>query len=107
MGEWRYSSTFLDLGNTWRWVVNFIPLPLYPLTGEKAPSIHWIGPSVRLDTRIQKTAQCGTSICTPTIHYLDDHLKEHKMGAAFNVHKNRNVYKILVGKLAQKALGRP
>jgi hypothetical protein len=30
MGEWRYSSTFLDLGTRWRWVVSFTPLPLYP-----------------------------------------------------------------------------
>jgi hypothetical protein len=27
---WRYSSTILDLGTRWRWVVNFTPLPLYP-----------------------------------------------------------------------------
>jgi hypothetical protein len=39
MGEWRYSSTFLDLGTRWRWVVRFTPLaaltrgnrPGYPL----------------------------------------------------------------------------
>jgi hypothetical protein len=30
MGEWRYSSTFLDLDTRWRWVVSFRPLPLYP-----------------------------------------------------------------------------
>jgi hypothetical protein len=29
MGEWRYSSTILDLGTRGRWVVNFTPLPLY------------------------------------------------------------------------------
>jgi hypothetical protein len=28
-GEWRYSSTFLDLGTRWRWVVGFTPLPPY------------------------------------------------------------------------------
>jgi hypothetical protein len=26
--EWRYSSTILDLGTRWRWVVNFMPWPL-------------------------------------------------------------------------------
>jgi hypothetical protein len=39
MGEWRYSSTILDLCTTWRWVINFTPpllyhrekSPLYPL----------------------------------------------------------------------------
>jgi hypothetical protein len=30
MGEWRYSSTILDLGTRWRWVVSFTPRPLYP-----------------------------------------------------------------------------
>jgi hypothetical protein len=29
MGEWRYSSTFLDLGTRWRSVVSFTSLPLY------------------------------------------------------------------------------
>jgi hypothetical protein len=28
MGEWRYSSTFPDLGTRWRWVVSFTPMPL-------------------------------------------------------------------------------
>jgi hypothetical protein len=29
MEEWRYSSTLLDLGTRWKWVVSFRPLPLY------------------------------------------------------------------------------
>jgi hypothetical protein len=29
IGQWRYSSTILDLGTRWRWVVNFTPRPLY------------------------------------------------------------------------------
>jgi hypothetical protein len=29
-GEWSYSSTSLDLGTRWRWVVSFTLLPLYP-----------------------------------------------------------------------------
>jgi hypothetical protein len=33
IGEWSYSSTFLDLGTRWRWVVSFTPMPLYPLRG--------------------------------------------------------------------------
>jgi hypothetical protein len=41
MGEWRYSSTILDLGIRWRLVVNFTPQPLYP--GERAAGTHWIG----------------------------------------------------------------
>jgi hypothetical protein len=30
MGEWRYNSTFLDIGTSWKWVVSFTPLPLHP-----------------------------------------------------------------------------
>jgi hypothetical protein len=30
MGEWRYSSTILDLSVRWRWLVSFTPQPLYP-----------------------------------------------------------------------------
>jgi hypothetical protein len=29
MREWRYSSTILHLGTSWRWVVSFTPSPLY------------------------------------------------------------------------------
>jgi hypothetical protein len=32
---------FLDLGTSWRWVVNFTPRPPYPR--ERAPDTHWIG----------------------------------------------------------------
>jgi hypothetical protein len=35
MGEWRYSSTILDLCTRWGWVVSFTPGPLYP--GGKFP----------------------------------------------------------------------
>jgi hypothetical protein len=30
MGEWRYSSTILDIVTRWRWVVTFTPRPHYP-----------------------------------------------------------------------------
>jgi hypothetical protein len=30
MGKWSHSSTFIDLGTRWRWVVSFTLLPLYP-----------------------------------------------------------------------------
>jgi hypothetical protein len=56
MGEWWYSSTILDLGTRWRWVVSFTPQPLYPK--EKAPSTHWkggwVGPRAGLDA-VEKT----------------------------------------------------
>jgi hypothetical protein len=43
---WRMGSEcvdphFLDLGTSWRWVVSFTALSLYP--GERAPGTHWIG----------------------------------------------------------------
>jgi hypothetical protein len=41
MWEWRYSSTFLDLGTRWRWVVGFTPCRFTP--GERAADTHWIG----------------------------------------------------------------
>jgi hypothetical protein len=40
-GEWMYRSAFLDLGTSWRWVVNFTPRPLYPRG--KSPWYLWIG----------------------------------------------------------------
>jgi hypothetical protein len=41
MGEWRYSSTILDLGNRWMRVVKFTPGPLNP--GDRATGTQWIG----------------------------------------------------------------
>jgi hypothetical protein len=41
MGSGCIDPHFLDLGTSWRWVVNLTPLPLYP--GERAPGTHWIG----------------------------------------------------------------
>jgi hypothetical protein len=42
---------FLDLGTSWRWVVSFTSLPLYPR--ERAPGIHfirgWVNPRSGLD----------------------------------------------------------
>jgi hypothetical protein len=29
MREWNYSSTILNLGTRWRWVINYTPRPLY------------------------------------------------------------------------------
>jgi hypothetical protein len=42
MGEWRYSSTILDLGIRWRRVVSFTPRHLYSRR-ERAPGTHWVG----------------------------------------------------------------
>jgi hypothetical protein len=42
MGEWRYSSTFLDLRIRWKRMVSFTPLPLYP-PGKELPVLIGIG----------------------------------------------------------------
>jgi hypothetical protein len=51
VGEWRYSSTILDLGTRWRYVVSFTPRPLYPR--EITPGTHWtegwVGPRTGLN----------------------------------------------------------
>jgi hypothetical protein len=51
MGEWRYSSTILDLSIRWRSVVSFTLQSLYPRG--KAPGTHWtrgwVGPRGGLD----------------------------------------------------------
>jgi hypothetical protein len=40
--EWMYRSThFLDLGTSWRRVVNFTPRPYYPRG--KSTGTHWTG----------------------------------------------------------------
>jgi hypothetical protein len=41
VGEWRYSSTFLDLGTRCRWVVSLHPRRFSP--GEIAPGTHCVG----------------------------------------------------------------
>jgi hypothetical protein len=50
-GEWRYSSTFLDFGTSWRWVVSFTPLPLYPPGNDPLDRRigDWVGPRFGLD----------------------------------------------------------
>jgi hypothetical protein len=42
---------FLDLGTSWRWVVNFTPLPLY--RRGKPPGTHWIGGWLGLRTDLE------------------------------------------------------
>jgi hypothetical protein len=42
--KWRYSSTILDLGTRWRWVVSFTSRQIYP----RGNSL-WVGPRAGLD----------------------------------------------------------
>jgi hypothetical protein len=54
MGEWRYSSTSLNLGTRWSWVVSFTPRPLYS---------RWKSLRYPLDTKVngpqRRSAYCG------------------------------------------------
>jgi hypothetical protein len=64
MGEWRYSSTILDLYTRWRWLGSFMPLCLHPwyssyrrLRGPQSPSGHsGVGknlfPLLRIESRL-------------------------------------------------------
>jgi hypothetical protein len=52
MGEWKYSSTILDLCPRWRWVVSVTTRPLYPRERAHPPGaylIGWAGPGAGLD----------------------------------------------------------
>jgi hypothetical protein len=47
MWEWMYRSTFLDLGTSWRWVVNFTPrshllMPRLNMRGAILPLPHFV-----------------------------------------------------------------
>jgi hypothetical protein len=58
---WRCSSTILDLGTRWRWVVNFMPRPIYPQ--ERAPGTHPIGGC--LDAVVKRKSPATASTRTP------------------------------------------
>jgi hypothetical protein len=57
-GECKYSSTILDLGTRWKWVVSFMPRSLYPR--ERSPDIHWIGGWVGLKAILQAVEKIKT-----------------------------------------------
>jgi hypothetical protein len=42
-GEWRYSSTILDLSTRWSWVLSFTPGRFTPTLGKDPPGTHWTG----------------------------------------------------------------
>jgi hypothetical protein len=59
MGEWRYSSNFLDLSTRWRWVVGFTPRPFNP-RGKS--------PQYPLDRRLggpqSRSGRCGGAVAS-------------------------------------------
>jgi hypothetical protein len=72
VGEWRYSSTLLDLLTRRRWVISSTPRPLYP--AEKAPNTHWVGnwvgPGAGLDDVEKRNISC---ICRESNHRRPAH----------------------------------
>jgi hypothetical protein len=72
MGEWKYSSSILDLGTRWRWVVSFTARPLYP-RGEDPQyplDIRRGGPQSRYRRRGVEKISCScrqSNLCRPTL----------------------------------------
>jgi hypothetical protein len=69
VGSGGIASHILELGTRWRWVVSFIPRPLYPR--ERAPGNHWIGgwvgPRAVLNTAMVKRT-IPSQESTPIVH---------------------------------------
>jgi hypothetical protein len=67
MGEWRYSSTILDLGIRWIRLVNFAPLQLYPpetAFGTYCRGV-WLGSRIGLDVLEKRKYLAPTGKRTP------------------------------------------
>jgi hypothetical protein len=60
VGEWRLAPRILDLGTRWRWVVSFMPWPLYP-QGKR--------PRYPLDGRLGPS-RYTTELSRPSIIYI-------------------------------------
>jgi len=58
--EWSVAPLMINLGNGSRWMVNFIPRPLYP--GEENHGAHWtgerVGPRNSLNTSGKREISC-------------------------------------------------
>jgi hypothetical protein len=55
MEEWMHRSTFLHLGISWKWVVSFIPRPLYPRgKSPRYPFDRLCGPQGRSGDDVEK-----------------------------------------------------
>jgi hypothetical protein len=75
-GEWRYSSTILDLGTRWRWVVSFTPLPLCPSTDCIGGLV---SPRVGLDCG-EDDKSCPSGNRTRAVQSVASRYTERKMG---------------------------
>jgi hypothetical protein len=70
MGDWRYSSTILDLGTRRTWVVSFTPRPLYP--GGNRPRHR---PDRRLGGPQSRSGRCGEECSCGCSHLWADYLE--------------------------------
>jgi hypothetical protein len=75
MGECWYNFIILDLGTSWRWVVSFTPLPLYPWGKSLRYPLDRVGPRASLDTVEKRKFACsyresntGHPVCTPSLY---------------------------------------
>jgi hypothetical protein len=87
-GQWRYSSTFLDLGTIWRWVVSFTPLPLY-LRGKglQYPLDRRLGGAQILSRRCGEEKNLALPgieprPCSPSLEYAIPRVRRSEMGRA-------------------------
>jgi hypothetical protein len=105
MGEWRYSSTFLDLYSGLNWAVCFTPLPLYPRG--KSHRIHWIGgsvgPRVSLDAADKKTLHYRES--NPGHRTRSPSLYRVRSSGTSKVYNNNN--KIIIFKHYNESIAEP
>jgi hypothetical protein len=78
MGEWWYSSAFLDLGTRWRWVVSFTPLLLFSLKKEPLVPVGqedgWTPEPVRTIQREETFCTSGNQTwdAQPKVHHDTD-----------------------------------
>jgi hypothetical protein len=79
MREWKYSSTILDPGTGWRWVVSFTPLSLYSWGKSPPVPIEWEAGWVPKPDwtlwRREKSCPCresntGRPSCSPSLYRL-------------------------------------
>jgi hypothetical protein len=80
MGEWRYSSTFLDIGTRWRYGDEWsASRPYRFIPAEIAPGTHrvgaWVGPKFGLDDmkkrKILQFRQSNPGLQPVARHYTD------------------------------------
>jgi hypothetical protein len=88
-GSGRIDLRFLDLGNSWRWVVRFTSLPLYPRGKSSRP--HWIGSWMGLKGDLGDTEKWG-SLTLPGLEFrnVGSPTRTQSLYRLFDIHR-RNI----------------